>query len=510
MILGTRSIMQEIDRTTINDYKVPGTLLMEHAAIEVTKVIDGYSQIDEVIVVCGTGNNGGDGFAIARLCYLKGYKTRVYLVGQHKSIYNDAKVMYDMINALEIPLTKYSDVSHIKRLRIREEQTLIVDALFGIGCNRPLDGIYEDAVNWMNQTGKRIISVDIPSGIDCDTGRVLNVAVQADVTVTFTIPKIGLHLKPGKYNTGTVMVVPIGVPQRVLELFQFDNELIDVEVLDHLPSRQLDSHKYTYGKILVVAGSSTMPGACVLAALSAYRTGTGLVEVLTHRNGLEALMKLLPEAIVHVYDDDAIDDVLKEIKPKLETYVSILIGPGIGLSQTSHKLMAEILKVTHCPVVIDADAITLVSAYDVDKVIGRGKRVMTPHLGELARLSARSIDHIKDNLVEVCQEVSRQYHCIVIAKSDATLVVSPEGYMCINGLGNSGMATAGSGDVLAGVLTSLIGQNMYLYEACVTAVALHSLAGDLAAGYVGEAGLIASDMIRTIGKIIDMQGETVE
>jgi len=281
MILGTRAIMQAIDKTTMLDYKVPGILLMEHAAIEVTKLIETYKQIDEVIVVCGTGNNGGDGFAIARLCHLKGYKTRVYLIGKHKSIHNDAKRMYDIVTALEIPITKYDDPSHIKRLRIREEETLLVDALFGVGCNRALEGIYLDAVNWMNQSGKKIISVDIPSGVDCDSGKILNVAVDADVTVTFTISKIGLHLKPGKYKAGTVVLVPIGVPQKVLELFQFNHELIDVDVVEHLPNRQPDSHKYTYGRILVVAGSSTMPGACVLAALAAYRTGSGLVEVLT-------------------------------------------------------------------------------------------------------------------------------------------------------------------------------------------------------------------------------------
>jgi len=218
----------------------------------------------------------------------------------------------------------------------------------------------------------------------------------------------------------------------------------------------------------------------------------------------------LPEAIVHVYDDDSIDEVISDIKNKLDAYTCVLIGPGIGLTESSHKLMAEILKTTQCPLVIDADAITMLADYDMDKVIGNGERVMTPHLGELARLSGKSVDEIKNNLLEVCRQVSKQYKCILIAKSDTTLVVSPEGYVCVNGLGNAGMATGGSGDVLAGVLTSLLGQKMYLYEACVTAVGLHSLAGDLAAGYIGEAGLIASDMIQTIGRIMDMQGETVE
>ncbi|MCF8018381.1 MAG: NAD(P)H-hydrate dehydratase [Vallitaleaceae bacterium] len=500
MIIAKSNQMVMMDQKAIKAYAIPGVVLMEHAAMAVCEMVPKGSQ--SILVVCGVGNNGGDGFAIARNLIQRGEKVTVLGVGNPLQLKNDAKIMYDCFAHIETGLFWYEVCSEKKLDQLFHNCDVIVDAIFGTGCNRVVSDGYLDVIGRMNQRKAYVISVDIPSGVNSDNGKIMGVCVKANLTVTFTLPKLGNILYPGARASEALKVVDIGIPQKVLEGFVFEYETIDQDTLKRLPARRTDGHKFTYGRILIIAGSEDMSGAAYMSALAAYRTGTGLVEILTHESCRISLQCALPEAIVRTYQDanKSLENVFETLN--LDNYDAILIGPGLGQSDVAKRLLELTLAQPSVPIVIDADALNLLSE-NMDIILASSAPIiMTPHVGEMSRLTQFPSEAILENTIEFAQAFSKSNQVITVLKSHRTVVCNSEGFTCINICGNDGMATAGSGDVLAGVIASLVGQGLEPYKSSVFGVAIHSLAGDLASEIIGRHGLMAKDIIEAIPKIM--------
>jgi len=496
MIIAKSNQMVMMDQKAIRDYAIPGVVLMEHAAMAVCDTVPLNS--NSILVVCGIGNNGGDGFAIARNLIQRGEKVTVLGVGNPLHLKNDAKIMYDSLAHIETGLFWYEVCSGKKLDQLFISCDVIVDAVLGTGCNRLVSDGYLEVIERINQTKAYVISVDIPSGVHSDNGKIMGMCVKSNLTVTFTLPKLGNILYPGAKASQALKVVDIGIPQKVLEGFIFEYETIDQDTLRRLPSRKTDGHKFTYGKILIIAGSEDMSGAAYMAAMAAYRTGSGLVEILTHESCRISLQCALPEAIVRTYQDSnkSLDKVMKTIH--LESYDAVLIGPGLGQSEAAKSLLDFTLKQPSVPLILDADALNLLSEKMEVLLESSAPIIMTPHIGEMSRLTKFPTEGIIENTIEFAQAFSKSNQVITVLKSHRTVVCNPEGFVCINLCGNDGMATAGSGDVLAGVIASLVGQGIEPYRSSVLGVAIHSIAGDLASENIGRHGLMAKDMIEAI------------
>lgn len=502
MIVAKSSQMQDLDKKTIEEYNIPGILLMEHAAIKVVDVVPNELQCG--VVVCNTGNNGGDGLAVARLLYNKGLQVSVILVGDQFNFKADAKIMYDALSQLAIEVTWYKETTYEACNRTLQGAQFVIDAIFGIGCKRVIKGDYYKVISMINETMAYIVSIDIPSGINSDNGKIMGINVNADITVTFTLPKLGNLLYPGALATKLLKVVDIGIPQEALESYEYNYETLDTETLRYMPKRQPISHKMSYGKILMIAGSKGMTGAAYLAAKGAYRTGTGLVEIVTHSSCKTALQTSIPEAIITTYSDDfeSLQEVMDKLALHIDAYDAILIGPGLSLNETSSRWLEFALKQPKLPVVIDADGLTIL-ANDLEcleEVVV--PVILTPHIGEMSRLTKYPSSAILENTVEFAQAFSKSHGVVVALKSGRTVVTDVNGNCCISVCGNNGMATAGSGDVLSGVITSILGQGLDAYKSACVGVAVHSLAGDEAAKKKGCYSLMASDIIDHINQVL--------
>ncbi len=506
MIAVAAAQIKAIDRMTIEDYHIPGTILMEHAAIKVAEKVLELDASLPITVVCGVGNNGGDGLAVARLCYLAGREVDVVLVGDLDRHTEDAKVMYRGILGFDIGIKHITTQDDCEALE--ERQSIVVDGLFGIGCTRALESYYKRTVEWMNRCGDYIVSIDMPSGIHTDTGHIMGVAVMADATISFTLPKLGNIMGEGRRHNGQLTIVGIGIPEEVIRRFDHRYELIDEEILRYFPTRRADGHKMTFGRLLMIAGSESMSGAGILAVKGAYRTGAGLVEVVTHKNGLLAMQQAVPEAIIHCYNSNEEGyRLLTEISQRMDQYNGVLIGPGLSKSDFAKDMLQTVLTHCHCPLVIDADGLNLLPTVisEVDEY--DHPIILTPHLGEMSRLTGREADEIKQAPFDYAGAYSQAHGVITVLKSDRTIVANPEGTYCINMMGNSGMATAGSGDVLAGIMVALIGQGVEATKAAALGVGIHSMAGDIAAETLGESSVMASDMIDAVQRLLKIIGD---
>ncbi|MDF1616549.1 NAD(P)H-hydrate dehydratase [Petrocella sp. FN5] len=502
MIVAKSNQVALMDQTTIKDYAIPGIVLMEHAAMAVCDVVS--KDRKSILVVCGVGNNGGDGFAIARNLIQRGEKVTVLGVGNPLHLKNDAKIMYDSLAHIETGLFWYEVCSEKKLDHLFQNCDVIVDAIFGTGCNREVSEGYLEVIERINKKKAYVISVDIPSGVNSDNGKIMGACVKASLTVTFTLPKLGNILYPGAKASERLKVVDIGIPQKVLEGFVFEYETIDQDTIRRLPSRKTDGHKFTYGKVLIIAGSKDMSGAAYMAAMAAYRTGTGLVEILTHESCRISLQCALPEAIIKTYQDDceSIEKAIETVSQQIESYDAVLIGPGLGQSESAQHLLAFVLLQPYVPIIMDADALNLLSANFDILLESSAPIIMTPHIGEMSRLTKFPTEAINENTVEFAQAFSKSNQVITVLKSHRTVVCNQEGLCCINLCGNDGMATAGSGDVLAGIIASLVGQGIEPFESGVLGVAIHSLSGDLAYRNIGRHGLMAHNIIDAIPKIM--------
>lgn len=497
----TAEEMKAYDSYTIDNLGIPALVLMERAALHVAEAVAEYAppvqqtgRLTKVLVAAGSGNNGGDGLAAARILTDRGYCVDTALIGSSGGLSAQTKQQLQILKNYSMSVGS----------NIREgEYDIIVDAVFGIGQNRKAAGEYEAALRKINEMKAYKIAVDIPSGVDADTGRIWGMAVMADRTVTFGFLKRGLLLYPGAAYAGKVSCVDIGITQRAFKAFDTQNSsrmyTLTEPVSRLLPSRDPSGNKGTFGKVLLVAGSKNMAGAALLSGESTFRAGAGMVRAVTCEENRVILQERLPEAMLLTYPSE---DFWGEMEKAAGWADCILIGPGISKGEWAKLLFRYVLEKTKKPLVIDADALNLL-AEEADyrntlkkSILETGRQVLlTPHVGELARLNGSAAEEVKQDFLQAVRFAAEAYGCAVTGKDARTMVYEAGKPVFINTAGNSGMATAGSGDVLAGIAAAFCAGGRGVYDSAVLGVYLHACAGDEAAARMGEAGITASDII---------------
>ncbi|MDW7650739.1 MAG: NAD(P)H-hydrate dehydratase [Bacillota bacterium] len=501
MEIVTAAQMRDIDRKAIEAVGIPGVVLMEHAGLRVTEAIRELGCGPNVVILAGRGNNGGDGFVVAR--HLAREKNvSVWTTAAFTDYRGDARINLAILQNMGIACRTVLDEGALPALRAElSAADLVVDAMLGTGISREVDPLLAAIICAVNESRGFVLSVDIPSGVCADSGKILGRAVYADLTVTLALPKRGLLCFPGAACTGRLEVADIGIPPGLLQGHGFS--LITPETARRLlPQRPADGHKGTFGSVLLVAGSRGMSGAVALAARAALRGGCGLVFAATPRSVQPTVAAQVAEAITVPLPENRLGrlqaDSLYILREKWRTCQAVGVGPGMSQDDEALPVLAAILRECPLPAVLDADALNLL-AKNPELMDGRqAPVVMTPHPGEAARLLECSIEDVQADRVAAAQKLAGRFGSTVILKGAHSLIAEPGGELALNVTGNSGMATAGSGDVLTGLLASLLAQGLETSRAARVAVYLHGLAGDLAAQSVGEASLVAGDIIECI------------
>ena len=507
MKLVTAEQMRTIDTRAIEGMSVPGVALMENAGRGVFSVIE--EEIGEVgdlsfVIVCGRGNNGGDGFVVARFLKNAGAKVTSYLLGAKSEVRGDAKINLDIALKAKIEVVEIRSEASVSKLeKGLNAADVAVDAIFGTGFKGATDGLPAKVVEVLNQFEGLVFSVDVPSGLDSTTGQTEGPCVVADVTATLCLPKRGLLLYPGRQCAGDVYVVDIEVPSAAIEEEKVKVELIDESYVESaLPLRPHGAHKGRFGHLLVVAGSLGMTGAAALASMSALRVGCGLVTLAIPASLNDAMeVKLtevmtlpLPETESRTLAPEGLDAILSF----LEKIDALAIGPGLSTNPETRKLVLKLLPEVKCPTVVDADGLNCLS-FDMS-VIRKCKAplVLTPHPGEASRLIGTSASEIDRERIDYAVSISKRFSSILVLKGAPTVVANTEGLAYVNQTGNSGMATGGSGDVLTGMIGGFLAQGVGGFEASRIAVYLHGLAGDIGAERMTEYSLVAGDIMEDI------------
>jgi ADP-dependent NAD(P)H-hydrate dehydratase / NAD(P)H-hydrate epimerase len=503
----TAAEMRELDRLAIETYGIPGVVLMENAGAQVARILwqeDPDLQARRVAVLCGRGNNGGDGFVIARYLHTMGVSVRVFIMGEPGGIHGDAGAHLDMLQRAGVAPEAVQTSESAQTVGVRlADYDILIDALLGTGLKAEVSGVFQLIIAAMNASGKAIVAVDIPSGLSADVGTLLGEHVRADLTVTMALPKRGLLLYPAAEHVGRLVVVDIGFPTTVREHAAVGCHVLEAEAIaTQLQRRSADTHKGTYGHVLTVAGSPGKTGAGALASLAALRTGAGLVSfALPHALNAAMETKLtevmtipLPESEPGILGVEA----AKRLMEWLEGKSALILGPGMGTHPETVRCVHEVLRQVRIPTVLDADGLNAF-ATDPDSIGDiQAPLVLTPHPGELARLRRTTTAMIQADRLTAAQETARTCKAVVVLKGAHTVIAEPEGTLYINVTGNPGMATAGSGDVLSGMIGTLLGQGYTPSMAARIAVYTHGLAGDLAATALGERSLTAGDLIDTL------------
>lgn len=486
--LVTGKEMKEYDNNTIAYEGITGLELMENAALGLFEEITALKKHQKVFILCGIGNNGGDGLALARLLSEYGSEVTVSVLCITERATESFRYQKERLYDLNI---KWANSDELYP-EIFADMDVIVDALFGVGLSRDIAGIYAEAIDYLNNSNAYKVAVDIPSGICADTGKVLGCAFRADLTVTFAFGKLGLYLYPGKQYTGKVVVRDIGISEKAFRTNPPQFFTHSENPLELMPARRPDGNKGTFGKVLVIAGFETMAGAAVLSARAALETGAGMVKVLSPLHNRSILQTSVPELL---YGEPS------DLEKSLSWSDVIVIGPGLGTSDDAKIILSEVLQKAKHPLVMDADALNLLSSHDDIKTAVKSYEyplIFTPHMMELSRLTGINLKELKDDLLSIAKKLSKEYHSIVICKDAVTLVVEHENMTYLNITGNSGMATAGSGDVLTGIIGALLAQGLGSFDASARAVYLHGLAGDKAKDIYTEYGVTASRLIENI------------
>lgn len=482
--------MKNWEKKAMEKYKVPSLLLMERAAQAVVReLFEGEYDLHRVLVVCGTGNNGGDGLAAARMLRMKNISVEVCLIGSTESMTADARLQLEMYQAISGKIVTVSEDT---------EYTVIVDALLGIGCNRAVTGEYADIIEYMNQVKAPVISVDVPSGISADTGKVCEIGVKADATVTFFTEKLGLVLYPGRDYCGEIIVDDLELPFDITEechVITYHNE-----DLRKLPARSNNSHKGSFGRVLVIAGSPKIAGAAYLASAAAYRMGAGLVKMFTTKENQIAMQTLLPEALLEIYDRKDFCEL--QLAEALKWADVVVIGPGLGTDDAAEQILKQVIYESCVPIVIDADGINILAKHRNWMNEKKTEMILTPHVLEMARLLGIEKTAVQEDEMKIAQEFVEKYPVTLVLKDARTIVAKDKELLYINTSGNSGMATGGSGDVLAGLIGGLLAQKMETAEAARLGVYLHGRAGDAAACKNSAYGMTATDILDGMIEVI--------
>jgi NAD(P)H-hydrate epimerase len=500
----TAHTMQEIDRLAIEENGIPGLELMEQAGSRCAdEIIARYGRTGNCVIFAGKGNNGGDGYVIARLLGQKGWGVTVVVLADRGAIGGDAARNLDRLSPAVVSFyTREGQLADLQREKLLQADVL-VDALFGTGLRNNIGGIYREAVVLINSSARPVVAVDIPSGIHGTTGRILGDAVRADLTVTFACAKLGHILYPGAEYTGRLVVADIGIPPVIMEEaagYEFLNA-DTVHLLLH--RRDRSAHKGSFGHCLVIAGSRGKTGAATLTANCAVRAGSGLV-TLCGAESIHPVLEIKTTEVMTVPLPDSgcgflAGAALPVIETLLEGKDAVALGPGLDRNPATYALVRDLVEKVAQPLVIDADGLNAL-AEDVS-VLKRKKStevVLTPHPGEMARLLGTSVPDVEAIRISVAQEFARTHDVYLVLKGARTVIASPEGAAAINGSGNPGMATGGMGDVLTGIIVSLLGQGYAAWDACRLGVFLHGYAADMVAEEKGEVGINASDVVEKL------------
>lgn len=489
--------MKSADSKAINEFGIESLVLMERAALETVRVIEnGFVPGNRCIIVCGKGNNGGDGFAIARILYLKGFDVKIFSLSSPAFFSEDCKKNYELASKLNIKI-----ICDIKEFEVELKSCdFVVDALFGFGFRGTLSGLESEAVRIINDTDTYVYSVDIPSGVSADRAEVYYDAVIADETVTFSAYKKSAFLFPAADYYGKITVADIGIPEEFISWEAKTVEKITVK------KRRKNVNKSSAGKILVIAGSEGMSGAAYLSSLSALRSGAGLVTIAAPKCISFALEQKTTEVMTIPMDDKEGGfsvDAKDKLNAIVNNYDAVVFGPGVGRGEAVKEILVSLLKICKVPFVIDADG--LFALKDCLQVLNDAvcEIVITPHSMEMARLIGEDAEYVESNRYDVSKDFSEEYAVCTVLKGAYTVISDKSGEICVNTLtANPGMATAGSGDVLSGIIAAFATKEESLFEACKCGVYVHGRAGDAACNQKGEESLIASDIIDNIGEAI--------
>lgn len=503
MQLCSANEMMDIDRHAIMDQGIPGAVLMEnagraccqHFAEKFRTVFPG-----PVLVVAGKGNNGGDGYVMTRVLSDWGWQVETLVLAREDSITGDAAVMLKILKALELPVSFVGDAEQLKQKFSEQRPRIIVDAIFGTGLKSTVSGFEAAAINLINAAATAVFSVDIPSGIDGSNGRVCGLAVQADLTVTFDHAKIGHGSQPGAAYAGQLEVVDIGIPQVGRKLSQSQVQLLDFDSARRLlPERLSVGHKGRFGHLLVLAGSPGKTGAAALAGNSAVRSGCGLVTVATPATVHDIIEVKLTEAMsCPLADQDGFVALaaLTQLDKLLSVRQALALGPGLGVREELAEVLNSLVSTAAVPMIIDADGLNLLAGQlDCLQQARHRQIVLTPHPGEMARLTGLSVADIEADRFELARQFAVQHDIVLLLKGARTVIAGPDGRVNINSSGNDGLATGGSGDVLTGLIGGLLAQGLDAFAAASLGAWLHGRAAELIAEAQGTAGMIASDLL---------------
>ena len=501
----TSDQMKKIDKTAIEEIGILGPILMENAGLRIfEKLREKFPEVskEKIVIVAGKGNNGGDGLVVARHLYNRGARPYVLLLASKGEMKGDAAVNLKIADKIGI---KINEVCSLKDWNLQKEKvfksSLIVDAIFGTGLIKPAQGLYATVIEDINKSKAYKIAVDIPSGLSSDTFQIIGPCVKADLTVTLAAPKIAHIFPPAEKYVGELVVADISMPSFLFDDDNLKLELVEKKtVLPYFKRRGKDTHKGTYGHLFILSGSLGKTGAAVMTGKAALKMGAGLVTIGTPESCLpivaRSMVELMTEPLPETSERTVSHEALKKVLSLLKGKDAFMIGPGISTHKSTSKLVLSLIPKIKLPAVVDADALNiLASKPEILKSLPQPV-VLTPHPGEFARLLNLSTRDVVERKLKLVPQFAQENRAYLVLKGYRTLIATPEGRIFVNPTGNPGMATAGSGDVLSGMIASMIIQEENLLEAILAAVYVHGLSGDIAAEKLGEKSLIAGDIIR--------------
>lgn len=507
----TAKEMQELDRRATAEYGIPSLLLMENAGAEtVREMLTAFPALlrSRVVILCGRGNNGGDGCVVARHLLNRGARVETFLLARPRDVTGDARVNLEILEKLGAAPVEITGAGDLAALAERiGSADVVVDALLGTGAQGPAKGILAEAIDLVNRAGRPVVAVDLPSGLTADDPEPPGPAIRATLTVALALPKRSLLLYPAAAFAGTLRIVDIGIPPALRREPEIALGLLEAEdVAPAFPRRDPAAHKGTYGHVLVIAGSVGKTGAAALASLAAQRAGAGLVTLAVPHslNDIlevkltEVMTEPLPETEARTIGREALDRVLHLAEGKSV----VAIGPGLGTHPSTQKLVRELLPSLRLPIVLDADGLNALAGQA--EVLGQvaGPVILTPHPGELSRLLGVARDEVLRKRIPLVQEAAARFNAILVMKMAHTVIASPRRKAVIVPTGNPGMATGGTGDVLTGLIAGLLAQGVEPGLAAQAGTYVHGLAGDLAAERLGQEAMLAGDLLEHVPEAI--------
>ena len=496
MKVSTVAQMRKLDRSATEKFGISQDLLMENAgeAVHFVMLKEFGIKNKKFVVFCGTGNNGGDGFVVARKIHSNGGEATIFLLDDETKYKGVAKRNFEIVSKLPIEISRGSSVESMKSAVVHCDA--VVDAMFGTGLVREVGGVYKEIIQVINESKKTVFSVDIPSGINGDTGEVMGIAVKADYTITFGLPKIGNMLFPGYDHCGKLYVSHISFPP---SLYDTDSTRVQINSPVVLPERDKNAHKGDFGEVLFIAGASSYLGAPYFAALSFLKGGGGYSRLAAPVSISSFLANKGSEIVFIPQKETGSGSIALENKDELlelsERMDMVVMGPGLSLNEETQELVRELAQGIEKPLLLDGDGITAIAG-DLGKIKSReAPTILTPHLGEMSRITKVAINEINKNKIEVLHKTAKELNAMIVLKGAHSLIGYPDETVYINMSGNPGMATAGSGDVLTGAIAAMFGLGLSLEDAVRTGVFIHGFSGDLAAKDKGEDGITAQDIL---------------